>query len=262
MFITKDWIDAAAVSLTSYKNQLATFVSNRLSGFFQKVDTLCILFIFRICLIRPHSRTLVNLSRKNIIYNTVPVAFIQFLSVIHFVLNATLFSTSSDSALLPPSGLQKTRSTLLLYLDIALFLTVCLHRTNRWVAIKIPTADSSSSSRECKVLQELEHYAEEKKTTLRSFHITRLLDHFVHKGPNGSHDCLVFPLLGPSTSTLINPYFSAAQYDDSGQYHNYIRPSIILRMTESLLKAVTFVYKCGFVHGGKTDLLIYFNIVS
>ena len=190
------------------------------------------------------------------------MAFIQFPLVIHFVPNATLFSTSSDSALSLQSGLQRTRSTLLLYLDIILLLTVCLHRTNRWVAIKIPTADSSSSSRECKVLQELEHYAEEQKTTLRSFHITRLLSHFVHKGPNGSHDCLVFPLLGPSTSTLINHCFFAAQHDDSGQYHDYIRPSTILRMAESLLKAVTFVHKCGFVHGGKTDLLIYFNIVS
>ena len=36
---------------------------------------------------------------------------------------------------------------------------------------------------------------------LHSEYIVQLLDHFVHQGPNGTHQCLLFELLGLMTGS-------------------------------------------------------------
>lgn len=128
---------------------------------------------------------------------------------------------------------------------------------NQWVAIKIPVADSFSSPRERATLLELEKQAKNAKKPLKSFHITRLLTSFVHQGPNGSHTCLVFPLLGPSALNIVDDCSGAAE-DKDRDYHDYLGPSTIWKMSEGLLKAVTFIHKCGFVHGGKNNLFKLF----
>ena len=125
---------------------------------------------------------------------------------------------------------------------------------NRWVAIKIPTADSSSNSKERKTLYELEQYAKKEKQPLRSFHITGLLEHFIHKGPNGCHDCVVMPLLGPSVGYVLKE-FRAHVRGDENEYHELLGPSTIWRMSICFLKAVTFVHKCGFTHRGNNKVL-------
>ena len=37
-------------------------------------------------------------------------------------------------------------------------------------------------------------------------HITELLDHFMFQGPNGSHSCLVFPVMGPRVIGLLHDH--------------------------------------------------------
>lgn len=39
-------------------------------------------------------------------------------------------------------------------------------------------------------------------------HIVRLLDNFEHPGPNGTHNCLVLELLGPSVATVTEERFA------------------------------------------------------
>jgi len=40
-----------------------------------------------------------------------------------------------------------------------------------------------------------------------SLHLIRMLDHFKLDGPNGTHDCLVLELLGPSVPDLLEAHF-------------------------------------------------------
>jgi hypothetical protein len=50
--------------------------------------------------------------------------------------------------------------------------------------------------------------------SLSSRYIVQLLDSFVHKGPNGQHDCLVFELLGPTvTAVLAAPRYNMSDDD-------------------------------------------------
>lgn len=41
---------------------------------------------------------------------------------------------------------------------------------------------------------------------LSSKYIIQLLDGFLHEGPNGTHQCLVFELLGPTLANIVNLY--------------------------------------------------------
>lgn len=55
-------------------------------------------------------------------------------------------------------------------------------------------------------------------------HVVRLLDSFVHAGPNGSHQCPVMELLGPSFEWVINT--------DYTRYEEHLEPNTILRSTK------------------------------
>jgi serine/threonine-protein kinase SRPK3 len=105
------------------------------------------------------------------------------------------------------------------------------------VSIKIKSADSTEQSRELRVLQVLQEAGV-------SHHIVRLLDHFVHQGPNGCHQCLVFELLGLSVDTIANDYSEGGDQLD---------PETILKITNQLLQAVSFIHGVGYAHGGRVN---------
>ncbi|OXV09565.1 hypothetical protein Egran_02673, partial [Elaphomyces granulatus] len=73
--------------------------------------------------------------------------------------------------------------------------------------------------------------------------IVQLLDSFVHQGPNGQHQCLVFELLGPTVARIIGEYNEA---------NETIEPRVILRMSEQLLEAIEFIHDAGMGHGAVT----------
>lgn len=78
---------------------------------------------------------------------------------------------------------------------------------NQNVALKIVTSeDSSSRNRELCTHQRL---SEKSLPPMNDHkHIVRLLDNFDHPGPNGTHNCLVLELLGPSVATVIEERFA------------------------------------------------------
>ena len=108
-------------------------------------------------------------------------------------------------------------------------------RLGKWVALKIATADSTSSSREVSTLQSLQ---------LRgvSAYIPQLLDYFTHKGPNGVHQCLVSELLGPSVDTVVADYHTGGDRLES---------ETILTISRQLLQAIASVHEAGYGHGGE-----------
>ena len=122
----------------------------------------------------------------------------------------------------------------------------------QWVSIKIKSANSSKDSRELLHLQSL---ATNPQVDRYSIHMVQLLDHFFHKGPNGTHACLVFGLLGPTVDAVV------ADIHEGG---DVLEPETILRMTRQLLQAVTFIHKAGYTHGGRFTAIesLRFNLAG
>jgi serine/threonine-protein kinase SRPK3 len=102
-------------------------------------------------------------------------------------------------------------------------------------------ADSSKESRELRNFLSL---AEHCHGHPHSKYIVHLLDHFCHQGPNGTHQCLVFELLGPTVDTVAR---------DIHEGGDVFEPETILRMSEQLLQAITFLHDVGYAHGGTVE---------
>lgn len=100
-------------------------------------------------------------------------------------------------------------------------------------------ADTSQGSRE---LYHLNLLADRSLGKPSAKYIVSVLDSFTHEGPNGTHLCIVFELLGPSVDKVVDDYYSFG--DD-------LETDIILRMSEQLLEAVSLIHEAGMGHGGK-----------
>jgi serine/threonine-protein kinase SRPK3 len=96
------------------------------------------------------------------------------------------------------------------------------------------TADSGKESRELRNLRSLAGHSQGK-------YIVQLLDEFLHHGPNGSHQCLVFELLGPSLDTIV------AEYGEGG---DRLEPETVLKISQQLLQAIALIHDVGYSHGG------------
>jgi serine/threonine protein kinase len=71
--------------------------------------------------------------------------------------------------------------------------------------------------------------------------VVQLLDSFVHKGPNGDHQCLVFELLGPAVETVVLDYAGGGDHLDT---------ETIIGITRRLLKTLSAMHRAGYAHGG------------
>ena len=120
----------------------------------------------------------------------------------------------------------------------AFWISLMDSRCEQWVSIKIKTADSSKQSRELHNLQSL---AADSHRNPQSKYIVQLLDHFFHQGPNGTHQCLVFELLGPTVDAVV---------EDIHQGEDVLEPENILRVSKQLLEAITYMHEIGYTHGG------------
>ncbi|KAG8165946.1 hypothetical protein KVR01_004498 [Diaporthe batatas] len=123
----------------------------------------------------------------------------------------------------------------------------------RFVSIKIKRASSSNmglyADPEVVKLRALEnHYLKGPQDNPRSF--VMLLDCFVHNGPNGTHNCLVTELLGPSLSNVMRVYRDLEQV---------LRPDTILRASRQILDGVHFAHQAGFAHGDISAANIVFT---
>ena len=113
------------------------------------------------------------------------------------------------------------------------------------MSVKIVTADRTNRSRE---LQNLRALAEHSKGGLGSEYIVQLLDDFLHEGPNGCHQCLVFELLGPTVNIIVNDYYEEGERLDT---------ETLLKISTQLLQAVAFMHEAGYAHGGIVDYSLF-----
>ncbi|KAI9373398.1 kinase-like protein [Aspergillus egyptiacus] len=105
------------------------------------------------------------------------------------------------------------------------------NENEQWVALKIKTAVSSTLSPEIRNLERLGQ---------QSDFVVQLLDEFSLSGPNGTHQCLVFELLGPSLHWVLEDYHKT---DDT------LDTETIIRLAEQILHAVESIHDAGMAHG-------------
>ncbi|KAM6481756.1 kinase-like domain-containing protein [Trichoderma sp. SZMC 28011] len=106
-----------------------------------------------------------------------------------------------------------------------------------YVSIKIAVAEQSHNHNgELQILQTITRNGD--PTHPGHKHVSHLLDSFYHDGPNGRHLCIVFELLGPKISSVVN------------RRPNYRLDGRLARQISSqLLLAVDYIRSCGVVHG-------------
>ena len=118
------------------------------------------------------------------------------------------------------------------------FSTVWLARDNvlqRYVAVKILSAEVSSECPELKILNYLKQSSTDHPGRQ---YIAFLIDHFELHGPNGTHLCLVSEVLGPSLAYLIGKNLQ-------------LRGSVARKVARQLAEAVAFLHSQGVCHGGR-----------
>lgn len=111
---------------------------------------------------------------------------------------------------------------------------------NRYVALKILIAEISEN--DCRELQLLHFESTDKQhgsVKGGSESICLPLDHFKIHGPNGSHLCFVYPVLGPNVSLGL--------FDASSDPGKDLRD-----ISLQIVRAVQFLLIQGIFHGGKS----------
>lgn len=111
-------------------------------------------------------------------------------------------------------------------------------RMNRYVALKIVVSGASPDNRELRTLQTLARNNDSLHPGRK--HIVRLLDNFSHVGPNGTHPCLVFELLGPSVATVVEDILPDGRLPG-------VRAK---KVCKEMLLAVDFLQEQNIGHGG------------
>ncbi|KAL8987509.1 MAG: hypothetical protein Q9169_008692 [Polycauliona sp. 2 TL-2023] len=75
-------------------------------------------------------------------------------------------------------------------------------------------------------------------------HLVMLLDKFEIQGPNGTHDCLVLPLLGPSVWQKAESYASGL-----------LHPELARKVARQVSEALAYLHSIGIGHGGSYTFL-------
>ena len=122
-----------------------------------------------------------------------------------------------------------------------------LPRANRHVALKILTADSYGREKDIYELSILRHIKTADPRHLGYKHVVRLLDDFRHPGPNGSHVCLVFEVMGENLVRL------ARRYRDQK-----LPVELVKQIARQLMLGLDYLHRsCRVVHTGTSHRICF-----
>lgn len=124
------------------------------------------------------------------------------------------------------------------------FSTVWLARdtqVNKHVALKVVKSATHYTETALDEIKLLQRVVESNPNHPGRRHVVSLLDHFTHKGPNGSHVCMVFEVLGENLLGLIKRY-----------HHRGVPEHICRQIAKQVLLGLDYIHReCGIIH---TDL--------
>ncbi|KAM0790721.1 hypothetical protein ACM66B_004576 [Microbotryomycetes sp. NB124-2] len=124
------------------------------------------------------------------------------------------------------------------------FTTIRLARdtqVNKHVALKVVKSATHYTETALDEIKLLQRVVESNPNHPGRRHVVSLLDHFTHKGPNGSHVCMVFEVLGENLLGLIKRY-----------HHRGVPDHICKQIAKQVLLGLDYIHReCGIIH---TDL--------
>ncbi len=124
------------------------------------------------------------------------------------------------------------------------FSTVWLSRDNttgKHVALKVVRSAAHYTETAVDEIKLLKRVVEANKNHPGRKHVVSLLDSFHHKGPNGTHVCMVFEVLGENLLGLIKRW-----------NHRGIPMPLVKQITKQVLLGLDYLHReCGIIH---TDL--------
>ncbi|KAK4703049.1 serine/threonine-protein kinase SRPK3, partial [Phenoliferia sp. Uapishka_3] len=112
---------------------------------------------------------------------------------------------------------------------------------NRHVALKVVKSATHYTETALDEIKLLQRVVESNPAHPGRRHVVSLLDHFTHRGPNGSHVCMVFEVLGENLLGLIKRY-----------HHRGVPEHICKQIAKQVLLGLDYMHReCGIIH---TDL--------
>ncbi|KAF9434261.1 serine/threonine protein kinase, CMGC group [Entomortierella beljakovae] len=112
---------------------------------------------------------------------------------------------------------------------------------NRHVALKVVKSATHYTETALDEIKLLEKVVHANPNAPGRKYIVELLDHFMHKGPNGTHVCMVFEVLGENLLSLIRRY-----------HHRGIPLHLVQQIAYQVLMGLDYMHReCGIIH---TDL--------
>ncbi|KAF9102070.1 serine/threonine protein kinase, CMGC group [Mortierella sp. AM989] len=124
------------------------------------------------------------------------------------------------------------------------FSTVWLARDtveNRHVALKVVKSAAHYTETAIDEIKLLERVVQANHSSPGRKYVVELLDHFMHRGPNGLHVCMVFEVLGENLLSVIKRY-----------RHRGIPIHLVRQIVHQVLMGLDYMHReCGIIH---TDL--------
>ena len=142
------------------------------------------------------------------------------------------------------------RSIVLLHLprnhsELRLLIRSILFSTCRYVALKIVVAKPEQQQAVSREFLAHDHLVAN-NAVYGSRHIVRLLDSFNHHGPNGTHLCLVYEVMGPHVKSMIR-LSPQCQFGDP--WDRRLPKQWAKRVLRDTLRGLQVLHANGIVHG-------------
>ncbi|CAO3648053.1 unnamed protein product [Mucor fragilis] len=113
--------------------------------------------------------------------------------------------------------------------------------TGKYFAMKVVKSAKHYTETAIDEIKLLERVAEADPASLGARFVTAVVDHFMLKGPNGTHVCMTFEVLGENLLSLIKRYKSRG-----------IPMNLVKQIAKQMLLGLDYLHrKCGIIH---TDL--------
>ncbi|KAL5338626.1 kinase-like domain-containing protein [Aspergillus crustosus] len=153
--------------------------------------------------------------------------------------------------------LKDARYRIIRKLGYGSFSTVWLARDqtrDKYIALKILIADPGASKHELAILEMLSKNTAEHPGTRQ---VVTLEDFFEHKGPNGTHRCLIFDVMGPSVAgALENPSEALRKLSSNRKFPVWMIKSILYQT----LLGISFLHDTGIGHGDLQQGNLLFSV--
>lgn len=111
------------------------------------------------------------------------------------------------------------------------------------MALKILRSDCYNGNHDIFELEMLQHMEQKSSVSIHPGrnHVLQLLNHFRHEGVDGTHVCLVFPVLGHHLG------LQAAKFEQSR-----IPVAVMKEVARQLLQGLDYLHQeCGIIHTGR-----------